>query len=412
MECEWCCALKPALVCGLCKDAAYCNAQCASEHWSDTHQVECIGQNDQEREQVLVPIGHLFSEYSEGMLPQLAAPSMGTYHTAKLMTRNGMNPLELNSVMDKDLAERRAALKKTTPTGPVALENCINGFISPRLFQLIVREFYDTGGDARRMYKFLKGRDAYLLNWGYSSVVHLGLDRSQLSRNQIQRPVGDRTTDVIIGVLTRVKNKIGVAYRTSLQLPPTASEPVYQLPRGTRVWRAGRKSLDRSFYWFAFDPATAVGYIQPTLLSGPGSIKDRGNTKYYRDHLRPVTPYKVNKRRLIFFNLDDTSGIQSFLFYMKERSAPEEVQEAFKFGWLEGRRSVLQKDTIVAKWICEQGDVDGYISYRADRGPLLPEILICNPKQKLQEDWDAPEVRADIPMIYDQPYKSYELKLM
>lgn len=128
--------------------------------------------------------------------------------------------------------------------------------------------------------------------------------------------------------------------------------------------------------------------------------------------MRPVTAFKVTKRRLLFFNLDDVSGIQSFVFYMKDRNAPDDVQEAFKFGWLDKRESKLDKDTIVAKWMCEQGDVDGYISYRADRGPLLPEIMICNADGKLEEDMDAPEVRADIPMIYDTPYSAYELKLV
>lgn len=284
MECEWCCSLKPTLLCGVCKDVAYCNETCASKHWSDRHEMVCIGQGVGTREQLLIPVGHLFSEYSEGILPNIAAPSMGTYHAAKIMRKHGMNPLRLNNAMEEDLSERKAALiMRLEWEGSLELTQCVNGFISPRLFELIVDQYYATGGNARRLVKFLKGFDAYILNWGYNSPIRYIMDSAQLDKRQAQRPVGNRSTDFIARILNQIKYDMGIAYRTKLQNPPTAAEPVYQLPRNTRIWRAGRKSLaGRPYHWFAFDPTTAVGYVHPSLLGGSAQYEGA-----FHEHVSP-----------------------------------------------------------------------------------------------------------------------------
>lgn len=109
MECEWCCSLEPTLLCGECKDVAYCNEDCAKSHWDENHHLQCIGDSSSSgRTQLLLPIKYLFS--NEGIGSQYDTVSVGTYHAAKLLKRNGINPNILNRAMKIDLRERREAL--------------------------------------------------------------------------------------------------------------------------------------------------------------------------------------------------------------------------------------------------------------------------------------------------------------
>lgn len=256
------------------------------------------------------------------------------------------------------------------------------------------------------MINFLLTKDAYILNWGFGSPLSFVLDRTKLNKHQSWMPVGYATSVHNKRLIERIQEKMRRELVTKIDRPP--SQAFYQMPRSTRIWRAGKKDFSEfGLYWFAFEPVTSSEYTQPSFLRGDSKEK---TTFWYRDNLRPITAYKISRRRLIFFNFDHEGGREAFLLYMKDRNAPEDVQEAFRLGWGRIRRSYLMNDITVSNWLCEQGDVDGYISYHGSKN-LWPEIMICNPETKLQEDLDAPIAQLDIPMLYTSPYDEYDLRL-
>lgn len=352
----------------------------------------------------------------------------GTSHIKNVMKILGRGvDIETLSHLEKISAKKRKAFLKSLLSQEKILSSNVDIEYFPKLalniwmsketfeqFYPIVTKTELTDKSLREFIKIIMENSDYLVNWGLFPIL-LNIKDSNYNdyycSNDINRYIVNFISIIRFTLIDRLDYDI---------FAPKIDDKNRIIPKGTLFYRGyrtyrGPADTTRTFAWFAFDVIATMNYLVPPKKEDNKSYLSSNviftDTNLYCTAVGGTAVFRVEKdlKVLDFSNFETIKEVKYAL-----KNAPKQVIEAFESGWKLSknsfqRHSVDVLDSIVSKWLCENG-YSGYIAMGV-KG-LHDEVMICNVTKNMKYIGDY-DPREDMNFhICSEPYSKTETLLI